>query len=152
MTEIPRGAVTRRIMNTILQRKPPPVQALHSPSQKINLLPVKQHEQVVSVRPQPRLDFRLPAQGERLPRAIEGHAHRASQEAQRAGKVDEAVEELREARVVASRPDRTDELIACLEARRPYPPDYKGRGSRWRATGWSRGTTGRCRVGTRVGG
>ena len=40
------------------------------------------------------------------------------------------MEELPEARVVASRPDWTDELIACPEARRPYPPDYKGRKGR----------------------
>jgi hypothetical protein len=43
------------------------------------------------------------------------------------GRVDAAVRALREARAGATRPDWIDELIAYLEARRPYLPDYKGR-------------------------
>lgn len=43
------------------------------------------------------------------------------------GKVDTAVQALREVRAAASRPIWIDELIGYLEARRPYLPDYKGR-------------------------
>jgi hypothetical protein len=43
------------------------------------------------------------------------------------GKVDEAVRALRETRGGASRPGWLDELIAYLEARRPYLADYKAR-------------------------
>jgi hypothetical protein len=43
------------------------------------------------------------------------------------GRVDAAVQALREARAGASRPGWIDELINYLEARRPYLPDYKGR-------------------------
>lgn len=43
------------------------------------------------------------------------------------GKVDEAVQALREARGAATRPDWIDELIKYLEARRPYLPDYRAR-------------------------
>jgi hypothetical protein len=43
------------------------------------------------------------------------------------GKVDEAVRALREARGGATRPGWIDELIAYLEARRPYLADYKSR-------------------------
>lgn len=43
------------------------------------------------------------------------------------GKVEAAVQSLREARGAASRPGWIDELIGYLEARRPYLPDYKAR-------------------------
>jgi hypothetical protein len=43
------------------------------------------------------------------------------------GKVDVAIQALREARDAASRPGWIDELIGYLEARRPYLPDYKSR-------------------------
>jgi hypothetical protein len=43
------------------------------------------------------------------------------------GKVDAAVQALRQARGAASRPDWIDELIGYLEARRPYIPDSKAR-------------------------
>ena len=43
------------------------------------------------------------------------------------GKVDEAVQALRQARDAASRPGWLDELINYLEARRPYLADYKAR-------------------------
>ncbi len=43
------------------------------------------------------------------------------------GRVEAAVEALREACDAASRPDWIDELIGYLEARRPYLPDYKAR-------------------------
>jgi hypothetical protein len=43
------------------------------------------------------------------------------------GKVDEAVRALREARGGATRPGWIDELIAYLEARRPYLADYQAR-------------------------
>lgn len=43
------------------------------------------------------------------------------------GKVDEAVQALREARGAASRPGWLDELMNYLEARRPYLADYEAR-------------------------
>jgi hypothetical protein len=43
------------------------------------------------------------------------------------GKVDAAVQALREARAAAARPGWIDELIGYLEARRSYLPDYKAR-------------------------
>jgi hypothetical protein len=43
------------------------------------------------------------------------------------GKVDAAVQALREARGAASRPGWIDELVNYLEARRPYIADYKAR-------------------------
>jgi hypothetical protein len=96
----------------------PAVRTTDETQATVTLEPVKQRDQTVSVRLQLDLQFRLPAQDEGLPHAIEGHVHRAGLEAQRA--LFRALIEHADRRLVLARRGGRDGQGVQLRGTRPF--------------------------------
>lgn len=96
----------------------PAVSTTDDPQATVTLDPVKQQGQTVSVRLQLDLEFRLPAQDESLPHAIEGHVHHAGLEAQRA--LFRALIEHADRQLVLARRSSRDGRGIQLRGTRPF--------------------------------